>query len=119
MSEAQENKAQALLDLVGLQRHQAPSWDRPALRDKRWEQRDEAWAAAELCREKFEILEQADAAKELILAAAKGFGFFSVWMTVFDAYPNVKTELITLFAGTAPTCFDASGKALNRAGGHI
>lgn len=30
LSKAQENKAQALLDLVGLQRHQAPGWDHPA-----------------------------------------------------------------------------------------
>jgi hypothetical protein len=28
-------KAQALLDLVGLQRHQASGWDKPAPRDKR------------------------------------------------------------------------------------
>lgn len=118
LSPVQEAKAQALLDLVGLQRHRARGWGRPAPRDKRWEQRDQVWAAAERCRKNYEILEEADAAKEFVLTAAEGFGFFSVWMTVFDTYPSVKVGLIALFAGTAD-CFDADGKPLNRAGGHI
>ncbi|MGK7873382.1 MAG: HNH endonuclease [Xenococcaceae cyanobacterium] len=116
MNEEQQAKAQALLNLVGLQRHQAPGWDTPAPRDKRWQQREEIWRMAEKCREKFEILGQADAAKELVLKVVQSYGFFSVWMTIFDAYPDIKRGLIQLFPGTAPTCFDPDGKPLNRPG---
>jgi len=118
LNDEQKTKAQALLDLVGLQRHRGRGWARPAPRDKRWQQREQVWAAAVRCKENFEILEGVPAAEELVLSAAEGFGFFSVWMTVFNGYPSVKAGLIALFAGTAD-CFDADGKPLNRAGGHI
>jgi hypothetical protein len=114
LNEDQQTKAKALLDLVGLQRHQASGWENPASRDKRWKDREEVWAIAEKCRDDFEMLEKADAAKSLLLSVAQGFGFFSVWMTVFETYPDIKRELIKIFTGTATSCFDVNGKPINR-----
>ncbi|MBE9070508.1 HNH endonuclease, partial [Leptolyngbya cf. ectocarpi LEGE 11479] len=112
----QRSKAQALLDLVGLQRHQAANWPDPRDRDQRWRQRDEVWAVAEIFRARFEALDQVDAVRELVLEAAQGYGFFSVWMTVFEDYPTIRAGLIQLFAGTAPSCFTPNGKPINRPG---
>jgi uncharacterized protein (TIGR02646 family) len=108
----QKTKAQALLDLVGLQRH--PGLIKPAQKDKRWQDREESWATAEKCKDYFDKLEQADAARDLVLEVAKSKGFFSVWMTVFNNYPNLKKELIKLFPGTAISCFDPDGKLIER-----
>jgi hypothetical protein len=109
-----KTKAQALLDLVGLQRHPARDGVKPARKDKRWQQREEIWAIAEKCRDDFEILEQADAARDLVLEVAKGNGFFAVWMTVFNDYPDIKRELIKSFPGTAISCFDQNGNPIAR-----
>jgi uncharacterized protein (TIGR02646 family) len=114
LNNEQKTKAQALLDLVGLQRHQARGWVKPAKKDKRWQNREESWATAERCRDLFESLEQADAARDLVLEVAKNNGFFSVWMTVFNDYSDIKRELIRLFPGTARSCFDADGKPIDR-----
>ena len=114
LNEAQKNKAQALLDLVGLQRHKASGWSRPAPRDKRWQDRELAWASAERCRDTFESSGQANEVRELVLEVAKYCGFFSVWMNVFKDSPDVKRELIKIFTGTATSCFDADGKPINR-----
>jgi uncharacterized protein (TIGR02646 family) len=109
-----KTKAQALLDLVGLQRHPAQGWVKPAKKDKRWQNREESWAIAERCRDLFESLEKADAARDLVLEVAKSNGFFSVWVTVFNNYPDIKRELIRLFPGTATSCFDPEGKPIDR-----
>jgi uncharacterized protein (TIGR02646 family) len=114
LNNEQKTKAQSLLDLVGLQRHPAQGWVKPARKDKRWQDREESWATAEKCRDLFENLEQADAARDLVLEVAKSNGFFSVWMTVFNDYPDIKRELIKLFLGTAISCFDPDGKPIDR-----
>lgn len=114
LNNEQKTKAQALSDLVGLQRHPAQGWVKPARKDKRWQDREESWATAEKCRDLFESLEKADAARDLVLKVAKSNGFFSVWMTVFNDYPDIKRELIKSFAGTAISCFDPKGNPIER-----
>ena len=115
----QQTKAQSILDLVGLQRHPASEGDKPASRDKRWQQREQVWTVAEKCREDFDTLGRVDEAKDLVLRVAHSYGFFSVWMTIFEDYPSIKQALILLFPGTASSCFDALGKPINRPGGVI
>lgn len=119
LSTAQREKAQALLDLVGLQRHPALGRANLSRTDHRWQQRDQAWKVAEICKENFTVLARSDEAKELVLKVAQSEGFFSVWMTVFEDDPEMKVALIKLFPGTAPSCFDLDGKALNRPDGVI
>ncbi len=71
-----ERRARRLIDLVGLDRHGAAPYPAPAEKDNRWAQRDEIWAAAELCRSDFEALGQTQAALSLVVLAARGWGFF-------------------------------------------
>ena len=79
-------RAGGLIDLVGLDRHGAKGWPRPTDRDRRWSQREEIWTTAEQCRSLFERTGGSDEAIEFVLVAAKGHGFFSVWMAVFHGY---------------------------------
>ena len=108
-----------LIDLVGLDRHSARGWPRPAARDKRWQQREELWAIAENSVNAFEGLGRSAEARSLIVDIAKGYGFLSVWLTLFDAYLDVKVALIEAFPGTAKNCFDDAGQAVNRPGGAV
>lgn len=99
-------RARALIDLVGLDRHAAEGLPQPARRDRRWQQREEAWAIATSCLAKYERQNQAEEALELVVQAALGHGFFSVWLSVFDRIPDVKRALVRRFNGTAKECFD-------------
>lgn len=107
-------RAKALIDLVGLDRHFCNGFPSPARRDRRWQQRESVWQAAERCLAKYEDLNQAEEALQLVLEVACGHGFFSVWLTVFDQHVNVKRALIRHFAGTAPCCFNQEGQAVPR-----
>jgi uncharacterized protein (TIGR02646 family) len=116
---SQHNSARALIDLVGLDRHDARGWPRPSPRDQRWQQREEIWTTALECLRIFKRLECSPDAMTLVVDVAKGYGFFSVWMTVFDGHPEVRIALIEALPGSAKNCFDDSGAALSRPGGVI
>ncbi len=107
-------RARSLVDLVGLDRHQATGFPKPALRDARWRQREEAWSTAEFCRERYESLNQTDEALRFVLDVARGLGFLSVWLSVFAEYPPVKLRLIRVFPGTPGSCFDSRGDPVAR-----
>ena len=112
-------RARSLVDLVGLDRHGARGWPRPTDRDWRWSQREEVWAAAEKCRSDFESLGEAEAAADLVVQAARGHGFFSVWMAVFRRHAAVRRALIEGFPGTAHSCFNDEGDAVPRPGADL
>ena len=107
-------RARALIDLVGLDRHADDEFPDPARRDRRWLQREEAWAVAEKCRANYERLGQAEDALHLVLVAAQSSGFFSVWLAVFVGHPAVKRALIERLEGTAARCFDSQGQPVPR-----
>jgi hypothetical protein len=112
-------RALNLIELVGLHRHEAEGWPDPADRDNRWHQRDEAWGLAELCLRNYEELECSNPAKLLVIVAAKGYGFFSIWMSVFCDHRDICLSLIREFNGTAIDCFDGDGWPVNRPGGVV
>ena len=107
-------RGQALLDLVGLDRYRGQPGQQPAKRDARWEQREEVWAIAVKCRDDFELLDRSEEARNLVVQVAMGYGFFSVWFTVFGQHVDVRLALIDGFPGTATSCFDAGAALLNR-----
>ena len=104
-------RARVLIDLVGLDRHGVDGWPRPAKRDQRWRDREAAWAVAESFRDKFD---NSNEALDLIILAAKGYGFFSVWFVIFSRYGSVKRALIEAFPGTAASCFNVQGEPVKR-----
>lgn len=107
-------RARSLVELIGLDRHEADGFPEPARRDDRWRQREEAWSTAEICRERYEHLNRTGDALGLVLDAARGVGFPSVWLAVFAEYPPVKLGLIGVFPGTPASCFDARGNPIAR-----
>lgn len=113
--------AKALMDIVGLDRHKARGWPRPAGRDKRWEQREATWKLATTW--KLRIADFSDNGRQhalpLIRDLAAGYGFFSVWMSVFSDDPAICAVLITAFPGTASDCFDSNAKPITRPAGRI
>ena len=110
-------RVSVLLDLVGLDRHIAHGWLRPTAKDKRWQQREEIWEIAEETLGSYEALERSPEALPLIVTAALGYGFLSVWLKVFDAYSEVRLALLDAFPGTAKDSFDDQGLCVNRPGG--
>lgn len=114
-------QADQLMQVVGLDRHKKRGWPRPARRDRRWEQREQVWRLAESWKER--IAEFSETGRELAIALiadlALGYGFFSVWMTVFHDDPEVRLALIAGFTGTAQDCFDSNGNPVNRPGGRL
>ncbi len=107
-------RAKALVQLVGLDRHEAAGFPSPTGRDDRWRQREQIWSTAESCRDRYESLGRTETALGLVLDAARGYGFPSVWLTVFAGHPPVKLRLIDAFPGTPRTCFDARGEPVAR-----
>lgn len=104
-------RAQVLIDLVGLDRHNAKGWPRPAKRDQRWRDREEIWAMAESLRDRFD---NSNVMLDLIILVAKGYGFFSVWFVIFGRHGSVRRALIEAFPGTATSCFNAQGEPVKR-----
>lgn len=106
-------KAQNLLDLVGLQRYE----DSPTASDRRWKNRKDAFEKAKLALELY--LKAFDKGAGDAFADALGLwasdnGFFSIWLQTFNAYPSVRKKIIESFKGTAPDAFDADTASIPR-----
>ena len=119
LDEDLRRRADGLIELVGLDRHGARGWPRPTDKDGRWAQREETWALAERCRSRFESLVGSAEALDFVLDVARGYGFFSVWMAVFDRHPDARRALVEAFPGTARSCFNAEGDPVSRPGSVI
>lgn len=103
-------RTKALIDLVGLDKRPGhPNYKKKNL-DRRWKKRDMAWQMAEKYKQKFD---NAEVDIEAVIDIAKGFGFFSVWFSVFKNYPTIKLALIVGFKGTAKDCFDDVGNIVD------
>lgn len=112
LPELVKNKAQQLLDLVGLQKYP----NNPTASDRRWINRKEAFLKASLALTLYKEAAKKGAAAEFEKALgiwSSDNGFFSVWLFIFNDYPNVKKEIIKAFVGTA-NCFNQNYNATNR-----
>jgi hypothetical protein len=108
--------ARNTLELTGLDRE--PSHPRWTGKDRRWEKRIEAWGKAE--RARFNLSKQStDSMCDQIIDTATSTGFWSVWMTVFQDYTDMRRRLIEVFQGTSEECFDHDTQPVQRTGGKI
>ena len=104
------------LELTGLDRE--PLHPSLTKKDRRWEKRIEAWSKAE--RAKLNLSRQAtDSMRDQIIDTATSTGFWSVWMTVFQDYTDMRCRLINAFQGTSIECLDQNTQPIQRAGGKI
>lgn len=105
--------AKALINLVGLDKR--PGHPQHLPKDKRWDRRREVWEIANRYLDKYN---QHLVDEHTILDLAKGYGFWSVWFSVFRNAINVKHLLVTNFRGTELLCFDVNFSLINRNIGH-
>lgn len=119
LTDDQRRKANNLIELVGLDRHPGqPAAKRPAKRDKRYDDREMVWKLAILKREALARNDNEDF-RTAISDIAKGQGFFSVWMSVFQDDPDMRRRFFEGLKGTAKNCFDANWNCVSRSGGQI
>ena len=79
-------------------------------------QRLEVWLVAEDARSDANSNPDNQALRRQIVETAKGYGFFSIWMTIFQQDTDMLNRLIDAFPGTrASGCFDKSGRAISPA----
>ncbi|RLD56659.1 MAG: HNH endonuclease [Bacteroidetes bacterium] len=109
LGEDDKTKIRNFIDLIGLDRR--PGSPNYSNKDYRWRERKKVWDIAIRYLEKFE---NKNADIETIIDLAKGWGFWSVWMTVFKNQPDVINNLIKQFPGCCPKCFDQNLKPVPR-----
>ena len=114
LSPPDQDKAQRLIDLVGLDR--LPGHPDHSRNDKRWEERMNTYNLAERYLQKYE---RGQVSETVVADLAKAKGFWSVWMWVFDRHVAVKNQLISEFPGTCMNCFDAQASPVKRNGTEI
>jgi uncharacterized protein (TIGR02646 family) len=93
-------RAKKTISLVGLNVKNIT----PLASDTRWENRIEAWNIAKEELKDFEASPQTITEVNGIVRIAQGYGFWSVWMKVFEHYPLVQDHLILAFPGTFVQC---------------
>ena len=104
VSEIQKRRTRNYLNLTGLDKK---------FPDDRFNARLRVWdIAKKVCKQ---YIEQ-ETRLSSIIDIAIAYGFLSVWLKVFENYPEVKQELISQFVGTDKNCFDQDYRPLPRNG---
>lgn len=101
--------AARLLSLVGLDKPVAVVLDENGkqVAFDRVSQRMEAWGVALEAKTDVDANPDNDAVRNGAVRTAKGYGFFSIWMTVFANDADMRNRLIDAFPGTRSSgCFD-------------
>lgn len=111
-------KANELIALVGLDRKtpEPGTTEYAKASDRRYENRLSAYVTAQ------DVLNDLESAPEEakpyivqnIYRIVEAGGFWSVWMTVFDGYTEVKYGLVEALPGTCKGCFDNDGNPVTR-----
>lgn len=97
--------AQALMELVALNRIEFEAWDEAHLFSalERLSQRIQVWTQAKDAKSDFD---KGETSAKRIAHEAASAGFFSIWMAAFEGVPEVRRALIQIFPGTAQDCFN-------------
>jgi uncharacterized protein (TIGR02646 family) len=108
-----QQMAQRTLEMAGLDRTPAiaASYQALGLAYDITSRREKAWNKAQIALASYQQ-NPTDVQRQSIQGQAEETGFFSIWMSVFAAHPDVKCGLVTTFKA-APACFDNMGNQLN------
>lgn len=101
--------AQATLALVGLDQRGLAIADANGrlIALDRIKQRMLAWLKADRAKQLFALQPDNAAVAEMVVHLAQATGFFSIWMEVFRAEPEMRRRLVDAFPGTRESgCFD-------------
>ncbi|HFC8510014.1 TPA: HNH endonuclease [Neisseria subflava] len=110
-------------DRIISQQHQRAAFDTLIFfgldnNSKRYEylqrKRMEAWGQIQNCLEVYRSNPNNSKIKVLLLDFYKNTGFFSIWMTIFNNYPDIKNALIDISPSTRDSgCFDNQGNPIS------
>lgn len=118
LSPAMQTKANATIQLVGLDKMPGAAGREPTNADNRWLKRQQAWTLAQ--QKRLDLL--ANDTPELrtaIVDVAVSRGMFAIWWTVFAGDVDLRRRLRAAFVGTCPSCFDANENPQARPGGQL
>lgn len=107
--------------IVGLNRHPDEKYDdfvKPTDKDYRWIDRKQEWHKAERIKRFLENGMPEDTVIGL-LPDLLDKGMFSIWLTVFIEYRNIRRVIVRSFKNTASDCFDADYVYVSRPDGQI
>lgn len=111
------DKAVKTLELVGLNKELRETYDdhKHLIAQDRASQRLQVWGLAEdTLRDDYLPNTTNQTVKNLIVKVMLTSGFFSVWMTVFDKYADMKNMFIDAINGTRESnCFDAHANLIS------
>lgn len=94
-TQTEQNKAQRLIDLIGLDR--IPGHPNFSKKDTRWSDRKDVYLLAEKYLPKYQANE---IDVETVIDLAKAKGFWSIWMSVFSGEAAIIQKLKSDFPGT-------------------
>ncbi len=100
INEPLNQKTKNLIDLIGLDRR--PGHPKYSSKDKRWEERKQAWELSKRFENKYT---NGECDIETIVALSLKTGFWSIWMKTFENHSEVQKELINSFSGTRKEYF--------------
>jgi uncharacterized protein (TIGR02646 family) len=98
LSEQNQIRAEKTLKLVGL--NKKPKATDLKRQNRLWRQRLEAWNKAEIQKKRYIDSANKITAQEFIVDISIETGFFSVWMKVFEEFPEIRRKLINTYKGT-------------------
>ncbi|MFT5916358.1 MAG: hypothetical protein ACI81T_002866 [Bacteroidia bacterium] len=104
LKSSDEEKAKKYFELVGVDRK--PGHKKYSYKDLRWKERETVFTLAQRYLTKYE---RKECDEETVCDLAIGYGFWSVWMSVFRQHKKIKIELIDKFSGTVKKFFDTDG----------
>lgn len=100
LPEMSKERAQNLYNLVRLGRESADA----TAKDFRWQRRYETWCKARIARKRYE---EGKWNEDDVIGKAKDNGHWSIWFAAFEGVDAILSRLISDFAGTCSSCFDA------------
>jgi len=111
LSAGVKGMASKTLEVTGLDKKKCATQDENGKQVAldRVSQRMEAWAIAEVGRTDVLADPTNSSLRRALIALAIATGFFSIWMTIFVAEPDIRNLLIDAFPGTRESgCFDSN-----------
>jgi len=104
LNDLEKIKAANMIALVGLDK----TPNKPDASDRRWQNRKEVWEIATRTLSNLKIIpnDVRELFISLLIDTAKGHGFWSIWMHIFEEHEDVKLALIEGFVGTYQACFN-------------
>jgi hypothetical protein len=107
-TQALRDEAQRVLDCCGLNLNHSKHWKKKKGKQgalERFGQRSATITEAKASFARYKSKPSKEMAEQ-IASTAVGFGFFSIWLDIFESEPDVKVEILRAYKLSSSKCFD-------------